>query len=66
MLTTAITLDDPTASLRLAYEVASYFRLTPKDARAAKLRLSQAEIDRMASAFEHEDLKAAVGIRATS
>jgi serine/threonine-protein kinase HipA len=76
VLTTAITLDDGTASLKLAYEVAAYFELTAKDARAlarevgdavsgwrkeaVKLGLSKAEIDRMASAFEHEDLTAAV------
>jgi hypothetical protein len=29
---------------------------------AARLGLSQAEIDRMASAFEHEDLKAALSM----
>jgi len=76
VLTTAITLDDGTASLKLAYEVAPYFELTAKDARAlarevgdavsgwrkeaGKLGLSKAETDRMASAFEHEDLTAAV------
>jgi serine/threonine-protein kinase HipA len=76
VLATAITLDDATASLKLAYEVASYFELTAKDARAlaqevgkavsawrkeaGKLGLSKAEIDRMASAFEHNDLTAAV------
>jgi serine/threonine-protein kinase HipA len=76
VLTTAITPDDGTASLKLAYEVAAYFELTAKDARAiarevgeavsewrkeaGKLGLSKAEIDRMASAFEHEDLAAAV------
>ncbi len=76
VLTTAITLDDGTASLRLAYEVASYFGLTAKGARAlarevgkavsswrkeaGRLGLSKTEMDRMASAFEHDDLKAAV------
>lgn len=29
---------------------------------AARLGLTQAEIDRMASAFEHEDLKAALSL----
>ncbi len=76
VLTTAITLDDGTASLKLAYEVASYFGLTAKEARAlargvgkgvsswrketARLGLSKTEMDRMASAFERDDLKAAV------
>ena len=76
VLTTAITLDDGTASLKLAYEVASYFGLGAKEARAlarevgtavsswrkeaAKLDLTKTEIDRMASAFEHDDLTAAL------
>jgi serine/threonine-protein kinase HipA len=76
ILTTAIDLDDGTASLRLALQVASYFELGEDDARqiagqvgravagwrreAKKLGLASAEIDRMASAFEHEDLKAAM------
>jgi serine/threonine-protein kinase HipA len=76
VLTTAIDLEDGTASLKLAIQVASYFELTPAEARqistqvgkavatwrhvAAKLGLTNAEIDRMVSAFEHEDLKAAV------
>jgi serine/threonine-protein kinase HipA len=75
VLATAIDLEDGTASMALAYSVADYFDLGPKDARriaaevgkavatwrkvAAKLGLSPREIDRMASAFEHEDLKAA-------
>jgi len=76
VLTTAITLDEGTASLKLAYEVASYFGLATTDARAlardvgkavsswrkeaGKPGLSKAEIDRMASAFERDDLAAAV------
>jgi len=76
VLATTITLEDGTASLELAYEVAPYFELTPRDARAsarevgravstwrkeaAKRGLSKRERDRMASAFEHEDLSAAV------
>jgi serine/threonine-protein kinase HipA len=76
ILTTAIDLDDGTASLRLALDVAGYFELTSRDATriasevgkavaawrrvAAKLGLTGAEIDRMSSAFEHEDLKAAL------
>jgi serine/threonine-protein kinase HipA len=75
--TTAIDLDDGTASLKLALEVASYFGLAPDQAHqiagqvgqavaawrkvAAKLELTTGEIDRMASAFEHEDSTSAVG-----
>jgi serine/threonine-protein kinase HipA len=75
VLTTAIDLEDGTASLELALEVAAYFELTSQQAKAiaaeagravAKWRkeavrfgLTAAEIDRMASAFEHGDLKAA-------
>ena len=71
VLTTAISLDDGTASLGLALDVAEYFELTLKQARqivrevgagvtgwrreAARLGLRKAEIERMASAFEHED-----------
>lgn len=76
VLTTAIDLDDGTASLKLAYGVASYFELKPAEARAiaiqvgtvvkgwrkeaARFGLDNSEMDRMASAFEHDDLKAAV------
>jgi len=75
VLTTAIDLDDNTASLPLALSVAGYFELKDKEAkaiaaevgravsgwraRAAALGLTNAQIDRMASAFEHEDLAAA-------
>ena len=75
ILTTAIDLDNTTASLKLAFEVAAYFELTQKEARhiaaqvgrvvgawrrdAKTLGLTPAEIERMASAFEHEDLRAA-------
>jgi len=75
ILTTAIDLDDGTASLKLALKVASYFELSQDEAHkiagqvgqavsawrraAKKLGLTAAEIDRMASAFEHDDLKAA-------
>lgn len=77
VLTTAIDLDDGTASLDLAMDVAAYFELNADAARAiaaavgqavktwrpeaARLGLAHAEIDRMASAFEHEDLTAATG-----
>ncbi len=76
VLTTAIDLDDGTASLKLAMSVAGYFELSNKEAHAiaaevgravvlwrkvsAKLGLTAKEIDRMASAFAHEDLKAAI------
>jgi serine/threonine-protein kinase HipA len=75
ILSTAIDLDDATASLPLAFEVAAYFELPPKQARAiaaqvgravsswrkeaARLGLNAAEIERMASAFEHDDLRLA-------
>jgi serine/threonine-protein kinase HipA len=76
VLTTAIDLDDGTASLKLALQVASYFELGPDEALqistqigkavatwrkvATKMSLTAPEIDRMASAFEHEDLKDAL------
>ena len=78
VLATAIDLDDATASLQSLLEVASYFELGSDEAHkiaaevgqavdtwrkvAAKLGLSETEIDRMASAFEHEDLKAALSL----
>ena len=78
VLTTAIDLDDGSASLMLAISVVGYFELDEGKARkiaaevgravatwkveAARLGLTQAEIDRMASAFEHEDLRAALSI----
>ncbi len=78
ILTTAIDLDEGTASLKLALQVAGYFELDDEEARriagevgqavatwrkeSAKLGLTAGEIDRMASAFEHEDLKAALAL----
>lgn len=78
VLTTAIDLDDGSASLDLAMSVVGYFELDEDKAHAiaaevgkavttwreeaARLGLTQAEIDRMASAFEHEDLKAALSL----
>ncbi|MDA1315287.1 MAG: HipA domain-containing protein [Acidobacteria bacterium] len=75
VLSTNITLDDGTASLDLALEVAGYFGLPPEEARAAvaqvaaataqwrmeaaELGLTKGEIERMSTAFEHEELKAA-------
>ena len=76
ILTTAIDEADGTASLELAFAVAEHFRLKEKAARAiarevgaavsrwretaASLGLSANEIERMSSAFEHEELKAAL------
>src|SRR6202042_999820 len=70
ILTTAIDMDDGTASLNLALAVAGYFELAEADAgriaaevgqavagwrrEAKRLGLAPAEIDLLASAFEHE------------
>jgi serine/threonine-protein kinase HipA len=78
VLTTAIDLDDGSASLDLALSVVGYFELDEDKAHAiiaevgkavktwreeaARLGLTQAEINRMASAFEHEDSKAALSL----
>lgn len=72
ILSTNIDADDGTASLDLAYEVAPYFELSPDAARAIAAEvgasvagwraeadavgLGNADIDRLSSAFEHEDL----------
>jgi serine/threonine-protein kinase HipA len=77
ILATAINEEDSTASLALAMEVAEYFELDEATARkiaaevgkavskwrdeAARHGVGKAEIDRMASAFDHEDLKLAQG-----
>ncbi len=77
MLSTAITEDDATASLPLAMEVAGYFDLDESRAKtiarevgrtvakwrkeAARHGLGETEVERMATAFEHEDLKKALG-----
>lgn len=79
VLSTTINEDDATASLPLAMEVAKHFGLNPAKGSeiakevgkatsrwrdvAARFDLTKAEIDRMASAFEHEDLKLALGKR---
>ena len=76
VLTTAIDLDDDSASLDLAMSVMGYFDLGEGKAHAlaaevgqavatwreeaARLGLTSAEIDRMASAFEHDDLESAL------
>ncbi len=72
VLETAIDVDDQTASLELAFEVAGYFELNPEEAKAIAKEIGQAvsgwreqaaqlgiggkECERMASAFEHDDL----------
>lgn len=79
ILATAINEDDSTASLLLAMAVAAYFELNERKAReiaaqvgkvvsrwrdeASRHGLSNGEIDRMASAFEHEDLALANGLK---
>ncbi len=76
ILTTNINEDDGTASIALAMSVAKYFELDSAKAReiaaqvggatskwraeAARHGIGKTEIDRMASAFEHEDLKEAL------
>jgi len=82
ILSTSISIDDPTASLALAMEVAEYFGLTPDAARrtagavgtvvsrwrteARALGLTPAGIERMVSSFEHKDLDQAVRFNAAS
>lgn len=77
ILRTAINEDDGTASLDLAMSVADYFELEQRNAQAiaaqvgkavstwrdeaARHRLPKNEINRMASAFEHDDRKKALG-----
>lgn len=78
VLSCAIDLEDTTASLDLCLSVSGYFELDEGDARriarevaeavsgwrteAANLGVSKDEIVRMASAFEHDDLKTALSI----
>ncbi len=78
VLSTAIDLDDGTASLRLAFQVTDYFELNGEQARdiafevgeavvgwreeATRIGLTGVQINRMASAFEHEDLRAALAL----
>ena len=77
VLVTAITEDDNTASLALAFEVAGYFEISTARAReiaaevaavvstwraqAKRRGISRQETDRIASAFEHRDLEIARG-----
>ncbi len=76
ILATAIDLDDGTASLKLAMEVCDYFELDEDRARqiaaevgsavsewrekAAGLGIPRAQVQRMESAFEHDDLREAM------
>jgi len=76
VLSTAIDPEDPSASLDLALGTTEYFGLDLAQAKkiakevgsatalwrkeAAKLKIKKKEIDRMASAFEHEDLQKAL------
>ena len=76
ILSTSIDLEDATASLELALSAAPYFGLKSVDARtiatdvgtavrnwrreAETVGLRPGEIDRMASAFEHDDLSSAL------
>jgi serine/threonine-protein kinase HipA len=78
ILSTAIDLDDGMASMDLAMEVAEYFQLNKDAAhgitaevgravstwrrQATNLGLKEVEINRMASAFEHNDLNIALEI----
>ena len=75
MLSTSIDFDDPTASIDLALSVIDDFRIKKPRANeiakevalavsewrnvSAQFSLSKKEMDRMASAFEHEDLEKA-------
>ena len=77
-LSTAIDLEDTTASIELALEVAPYFGLAADDARvvardvalttrewrhaADRVGLPRPDIDAMASAFEHRDLDTALAL----
>jgi serine/threonine-protein kinase HipA len=78
VLSTAIDLDEAAASIDLALQVAPYFELNLKEAHgivrevgravstwrgvAADLGLSASHVERMASAFEHSDLKHALSL----
>jgi serine/threonine-protein kinase HipA len=80
ILSTAIDLDDATASIELALSVAEHFGLKAQSAKslahrvagvvsgwrdaAKRVGLSRHEMDRVASAFEHEDLRKLLPARA--
>jgi serine/threonine-protein kinase HipA len=73
---------DATASVALALRVAEYFNLKPNEAKsiaaevgfavsrwrdeAKKMGIPDSEINRMASAFDHEDLKKAITLSTTA
>jgi serine/threonine-protein kinase HipA len=77
VLSTAIDPDDNSASVDLAFAAAQYFGLKPEEAKAIarevaegvsqwrqeaqKAGITKADIDRMASAFDHKDLRKASG-----
>ncbi len=79
VLSTAIDMDDPTASIDLALRTADYYGLKQEEAKdiarqvaravahwrgeAAQLGVSVREVARMASAFEHEDARKALTLR---
>jgi len=81
VLSTSIDLDDPTASIDLAMETAEYYGLKPTDAErivgevaqavfgwreeAARMGIAAREIERVASAFAHEDLDNALCLMQT-
>lgn len=78
VLSTAIDIENSTASIELALSVAEYFDLKPSEAKgvaaevglvvakwrdeAKKAGIPEAEIDRMSSAFDHQDLKKATAL----
>jgi serine/threonine-protein kinase HipA len=81
VLSLAITLDDATADVDFAFEVAEYFGVSPGQARrvcgevglavsrwrdeARRAGIGAAEMDRMASAFEHDDLRKSLAMGGT-
>ena len=78
ILSTAIDIENATASIELALSVAEYFELKPSEARdvvaevalviakwrdeAKKAGIPDSEITRMSSAFDHEDLTKAFSL----
>jgi serine/threonine-protein kinase HipA len=76
ILSTSIDLIDPSASIELAFSAASYFDIEGREMKkiakevatattswktqAMKYKIPKREIERMSSAFEHEDLKKAM------
>lgn len=76
LLSNAIDFDDQSASIELAFSVAEYFELKIHEAReaaaevagvvsgwrteAARAGLTRGDCERMASAFEHDDLRKAL------